>query len=121
MHSPRENAEGNWSFLRTSVQYLALSAGDQLEWVGSMSVGVDELALYFDDAYSTAWRSRDTGWISEHLDSTLTDIDQMLISLTEEGPSAWTEDALHSHLKWEEIRRLAHHARALMPAQPWEE
>ncbi|MEV0150731.1 MULTISPECIES: hypothetical protein [unclassified Nonomuraea] len=80
---------------------------------------IDELALDFDAVYPAAWPARDVGWISKDLDSALIEIDQMLTDLTEQAPSAWTEDALRSHPHWEAIRRLAHHALALMPVEPW--
>jgi hypothetical protein len=120
MHSPssaRDAAKGNWSLLRESVRHLALTAGEQLEWIGPASI--DELALDYDAFYPAAWQSRDEGWISEQLATTLGDIDQMLINLTDEGPAAWTAKALHSHPRWEELRKLAHPAMALMPAEPW--
>lgn len=115
--SDRKAAEGNWSFLRETVHHLALPAHEQLQWIGSMCI--DELALDFDAVCPASWQSREAGWISEKLAAILSAIDQKLIDLTEQGPSAWTEEALHSHPGWEELRGLAHHALALMPAEPW--
>ncbi|GAA3421768.1 hypothetical protein [Streptosporangium vulgare] len=82
-------------------------------------MSIDELALDFDAVYPASWQSREAGWISEELATLLSVIDQKLVNLTEQGPSAWTQEALHSHLGWEELRGLAHRALALMPAQPW--
>lgn len=82
-------------------------------------MSIDELALDFDAIYPASWQSREAGWISEGLAAILSAIDQKLIALTEQGPSAWTKEALHSHPGWQELRGLAHHALALMPAEPW--
>ncbi|MEV5504704.1 hypothetical protein AB0M50_55800 [Nonomuraea fuscirosea] len=117
MHNAQVDAKGIWSFLGTSLRHLAQSAGEQLEWIGPASI--DDLALDFDAVYPAAWPCRDAGWISEELDSTLGCIDQKLASLTDDGPSAWTQEALRSNSHWEEIRGLASHALALMPVKPW--
>ncbi|MFD8532808.1 hypothetical protein ACFV0L_35915 [Streptosporangium canum] len=115
--SDREAAEGNWSFLREIVHRLASPAHEQLQWTGSMCI--DELALDFDAVYPASWQSREAGWISEELAALLSAIDQKLIVLTGQGPSAWTEEALRFYPGWEELRRIAHRALVLMPAQPW--
>ncbi|WP_271215730.1 hypothetical protein [Streptosporangium carneum] len=80
---------------------------------------MDELALDFDAVYPASWQSREAGWISEGLAAVLSTIDQKLTALTEQGSSAWTEEALHSHPGWQELRGLAHRALTLMLAEPW--
>ncbi|MEU4834056.1 hypothetical protein [Streptosporangium sp. NPDC023615] len=82
-------------------------------------MSIDELALDFDAFYPASWQSRDAGWMCEGLVALLSAIDRKLIDLTEQGPSAWTEEALHSCPGWEELRGLARRALALIPVQPW--
>ncbi|MFI7233444.1 hypothetical protein ACIBO5_60590 [Nonomuraea angiospora] len=112
-------AKGVWRLLREALGYLSLSPSEQIEWIDSVGVGVDELALQFDDGYLPSWSAREAGWLSNELAGHLDEINQHLSDLTDEGPDPWRSEGLRRHPTWEQIRSLSRDALSLMPLEPW--
>ncbi|MEU0566210.1 hypothetical protein ABZ297_12545 [Nonomuraea sp. NPDC005983] len=111
-------AKGTWRLLREALRYLSLSSSEQIEWIDSVEVGADELALQFDDGHLPSWLVREAGWLSDELAGHLEEVNQ-LSDLTDEGPAPWSPGGLRRHPTWERIRGLARDALNLMPPEPW--
>ncbi len=91
--------------LRESVEILASSPGNQIDWLTRERLPVDELALQFEDCLEAALA---TELFECSLVEKLRRLDAELdaISGIDSGDS-WTESAVRNDRRWDVIRRTA--------------
>ncbi len=99
--------EGQLRMLREVLELLASSPEAQEAYVLSNGVGVDELALGFDDVYPV-FRAHDVGSIVVP-SAELSQIDHLLGAMSTDC-GLWTLEALHDSAEWENVRQLARRA-----------
>ena len=93
--------------LRAAVSELARPAGTTLASKPAGSPRPDELALAFDDAYTT-YISNAADLPTEPQLLALQALDSALSAMSGPANAAlWTESALETHPRWAEIRALA--------------
>ncbi|WP_304454792.1 hypothetical protein [Nocardiopsis sp. YSL2] len=91
-----------------ALAVVAADASDQAGWTGRHVVGVDEIALNFDDAFRMFERPIEQRQIDESSVCALREIDALFTSMSGTGNSIrWTESALSSDKGWIQVRRVA--------------
>jgi hypothetical protein len=92
--------------LRDSVELLAAQAPDQMAWLLSEHVPVDEMMLQLDDAVP-AWfpRLEAAGLIGPNAENALRSLLDFLLSLKD--TALWQDDALDDAPEWRQIRKIA--------------
>ncbi|MFE7775784.1 hypothetical protein ACFU5O_18155 [Streptomyces sp. NPDC057445] len=94
-----------------ALEPLTWSADHQLNHIRDLDVGVDELALEFDDAFRLALGRAAQGELPQQVVTLLTPTNDKLESMTTQGLTVWTPEALTEAPEWVEVR--AESARAL--------
>ncbi|MFC5823036.1 hypothetical protein [Nonomuraea insulae] len=89
---------------------LSWDADQQLGHVRNLKVGVDELALEFDDALHLAQAKVQEGVLGQDALQTLLPVDTHLRCMTDTGTDVWTEEAVATSPEWQELRTLAKQA-----------
>jgi hypothetical protein len=90
------------------VSRLADSSSKQEAYLERLGVGVDELALEFDDLFRLAGGKLQAGELAAHEYDALSALDKALQDMS--GPARaelWTVDALRNRSEWAEVRILA--------------
>ena len=108
------SSPGLTGLLRSSLEHLASSPADQLEYVRRLGAGIDELALEFDDVSGTRRQLLLEGEISSTQFDALAEVEQQLTSMTRAGSAHWTEGAVREGEDWEQLRELAQKALATL-------
>lgn len=93
-----------------AIAVLALPPDDQIAYLSTLGdfVGVDELALEFDDGFLLAQQFVDAGWISAETYEGARLLDEQLAELTGAADDdLWTTDALAAAPEWASIRAAA--------------
>jgi hypothetical protein len=109
-----------WVFgeLRGCLQALALDGDRALACVPSGSCRADELALDYDNFLSAALGNFEREFTLEQVVA-LRRVDELLSDMSgEEQRDLWTDEAVRSHPRWQEVR---FHARAAVRVLGWEE
>ncbi|MFZ3492357.1 hypothetical protein ACODT5_03795 [Streptomyces sp. 5.8] len=102
------NWEGWYRQLLAAVALLAAPAPDQLAWLETYDVPVDEIALNFDDAAVMAQQLGNEGWLTPEALSEVQRMDDLLGHLTAaEGSTDWTAQGLRTHELWAQVRQEA--------------
>lgn len=99
-------------FLADSLRHLASEPAEQIEFVRSLGVGVDELALDFDD-WSRLIAPGQPEVVPPLVVGLIRELDQLLDSMGP-GDENWDEAAIQDSPTWSAIRHVARAALALM-------
>ena len=106
------------TWLRDQVQdalaTLAMPAVKQLERVGALGVGIDELALEFDDVAPARSKLVADSELTQEQADAIGRVENQLRRITSAGQRRWTEEAVRTGDDWSELRRLAAVALDLM-------
>ncbi|MEU6388218.1 hypothetical protein [Streptomyces sp. NPDC046939] len=102
-----------------ALDLLAADAPEQRAWTERFGVGVDEIALRYDDMYRFAERLSAEGRLRPETLPLLRAVDAHLAAMTADGraPDLWTREALAMQPAWERARILARRALAAETAQ----
>lgn len=98
--------------LFSALDALTWQPDKQLDYTHRLSVGIDELALDFDDIYRLAQGKAQEGLVPAAILDAIDPIDAHLKIMTEVGPGAWTESALRNTREWHDLRDLAQSAKS---------
>ena len=91
--------------LRESVEVLASSPEDQVNWLIRERCPVDELALQFDDCLEAALATKKFGrCLVDNLRCLDAALDAMSVA---NNGDLWTENAVRNDSRWDAIRRTA--------------
>ncbi|MBT2211396.1 hypothetical protein [Actinomadura sp. NEAU-AAG7] len=103
-----------------ALRWLGRDAEEQVAYVTAERVGVDELALMFDDVYRGAGQHLASRPADAALLEELNKIDRILAEMTE-GPSAlWSREAPFSAREWADLRRQSRSVIGILRRQyPW--
>jgi len=101
-----------------AARRLAISADQQECYLTQLGVGVDEIALEFDDLFRLAATKLDAGAIAAREYDVLCVLERALQEIS--GPKRadlWTVEALRGRSEWAKIRELANDAIATMTGE----
>jgi hypothetical protein len=85
-----------------------MDADQQIEWLDSMGLPVDELALEFDDGRLLIGQFKELRWVPPDLEVVARPLDSLLAEMSGEHNAAlWTEDGLRLAPEWAQVRGLA--------------
>ncbi|WP_242886195.1 hypothetical protein [Actinomadura litoris] len=106
--------------LLDALRWLGRDAEEQVAYVTAERVGVDELALMFDDVYQGAGPHLASRPADRTLLEGLDKIDRILDEMTE-GPSVlWSREAPFSAREWADLRRRSRSVIGILRRQyPW--
>ncbi|GAB3951996.1 hypothetical protein [Streptomyces sparsus] len=93
--------------LLSIIEILGANSERQINYCRLLGVGIDELALEFDDIYRTAAALERVGSIPEGVVAQLSAIDGFFEGMTVSETNVWTEDAVKHSPIWEEVRSAA--------------
>ena len=79
----------------------------QIDHVERLAVGLDELALEFDDVSGTRFRLVAEGALTPTQAAAIAAVDRHLSQMTSAGPTRWTENAVRTGEDWAHLRKLA--------------
>jgi hypothetical protein len=104
-------------WIRTVVSRLADPADEQLRYLREAGIEgvVDELALEFDDTLPFVARLEEAGAVPSGTRERFARLNEQLDRLSDAGDAAWTEDALRSDPRWQQVRQAAGQALAALP------
>jgi len=103
------------SELLEALQRLAESPAEQEAYLRKLDVGIDELALEYDDLFHLVDAKFRTGELGASEREALSTLSKVLDDMS--GPKnadLWTTDALQHRDEWREVRRLAGKALAVI-------
>ncbi|MFI0737756.1 hypothetical protein ACH4PU_06510 [Streptomyces sp. NPDC021100] len=103
------------AFLRQALSVLdvlAFDAEQQVHHVRCLGVGVDEMALEFDDVFRQGVGMEAEGLIAREVMSCMIPVDEILQRMTEATTPLWTEKAVRASVEWAELRTAAERAAA---------
>ncbi|WP_033323648.1 hypothetical protein [Streptomyces yerevanensis] len=100
--------------LEQALERLSWDAERQIDYTRRLGVGVDELALEFDDSYRPVSRLIEEGLLPEALSEAIKFIDQSLEGMTRTPEDKWTEDAVRASQEWLDMRKTARQAVSLL-------
>lgn len=94
--------------LLKTISMLAQPWQKQKEYLNHLRVGVDELALEYDDLARLADVKRQAGELAENEYDVLRALDNLFNSMSgSKNTHLWTLDALRDRVEWEDVRCLA--------------
>lgn len=96
--------------LHAALECLSWPAERQLRHLKSLQVGVDELALEFDDAFRLVRGKVAEGRLPKFVVEVTQSIDNTLERMTTTGGEIWTAEALANSPEWANVRALSSHA-----------
>ena len=100
------------SWLIEVLDVLTWPADQQLDYIRGLGVGIDEMALQFDDAFRIAINKVDERSLDAETFDLLKRIDERFGVMTKQGGSVWNEEGLSRSSEWQDIRALATEARS---------
>jgi hypothetical protein len=94
--------------LKEALYNLSCSPKDQIEWLKTNSLPVDELVLLFDDTYLPV---KSQNILNYSLLKNLEELDITLGKMSgQQNKNIWSEESLYSNSMWGEIRILSQQA-----------
>lgn len=93
--------------LQDALAALAMPSTAQLERVKALGVGIDELALEFDDVARARGKLVLDGELSDGQALAVARVEAQLHSITAAGGRRWTDEAVRAGEDWSKLRRLA--------------
>ncbi|MGK5547107.1 hypothetical protein ACSNOH_20595 [Streptomyces sp. URMC 127] len=93
-----------------ALRNLSSDAESQIAFTHRLGVGVDEIALEFDDVFRQAHGMCATGLLPEQIEDALRPIDSQLQQMTNSRQPVWNEDSVRSSPEWRAVRSLAREA-----------
>lgn len=96
--------------LQDALATLAMPSRAQLERAKAIGVGIDELALEFDDVARARGKLVLDGELSDEQALAIVQVEAQLQRITAAGPQRWTDEAVSAGEDWSELRRLAQSA-----------
>lgn len=105
--------------LRSALSLLSASSEVQLKYLDDLGLPdvVDELALEFDDVAPAVGNLVEVRAITTNAADAVRRVDAQLAAMSgEQRSQLWTPQALRTAPEWDEVRRLADRALALLPA-----
>lgn len=91
----------------STLERLAMPGPDQLAYLDQIGVGVDELALEFDDVAPARTKLVSDGRMSVAQSEAIAAVNEQLERMTAAGASRWTRDAVLTGADWQDTRRRA--------------
>ncbi|MFD7584694.1 hypothetical protein ACFV84_04580 [Kitasatospora sp. NPDC059811] len=92
------------------VDLIGCPPARQLEYIKTERVGVDEIALQFDDVLNLVQGAVDEGSLSPEILELLLPIDSQLKEMTESKEDLWDDESLSEASEWDELRLAAQQA-----------
>src|SRR5439155_2727910 len=94
------SASGLLNLLKSSLQILASDPPDQVAYTRRLGVGIDELALEFDDVGPARPTLMDAGLLTSDQSDAVAAVDRQLTSMTRAGAARWTDRAVFEGEDW---------------------
>jgi hypothetical protein len=98
------------SWLIRVLEVLTWEADRQLAYIDRIGVGVDELALQFDDAFHLAESKVRDGLLSGEMFHLLELLDERFEEMTSGPGCLWSTEGLSEAPEWKDVRSLASRA-----------
>ncbi|MFF4533962.1 hypothetical protein ACFY1P_32420 [Streptomyces sp. NPDC001407] len=105
-----QRLRGFYRNLARALELLAADAEEQVAYVSELGVGVDELALEFDDLFRHAHGLVASELIPGAVIEALRTVDVELRNMTDSSDSLWEEDAVRAAPEWRSLRSAARNA-----------
>ncbi|MFI5678788.1 hypothetical protein [Streptomyces cellulosae] len=93
--------------LEKALERLAWDAEKQIDFISRLRVGVDELALEFDDAFRPVSGLTRDGTMPKSVTKALDSVDKILTEMTRSPEAEWTPTAVRNSQSWKILRNTA--------------